>query len=59
PLAKLNNLYWLNLDNNQIVDTAPLAKLNNLKSLNLSNNQIVDTAIKELQVSLPNATIKN
>ncbi|MCG8330595.1 MAG: NACHT domain-containing protein, partial [Chitinophagales bacterium] len=43
-IGQLLNLNSLNLDNNQIVDTAPLAKLNNLYSLNLDNNQIVDTA---------------
>ena len=42
PLAELNNLTLLDLDNNSISDISPLAELNNLEGLFLVGNSISD-----------------
>lgn len=38
----MNNLQWLGLDNNQIVDITPLHQLDKLQRLNLNSNRIED-----------------
>jgi len=44
PLAKLTNLWHLNLRHNQIADISALSGLANLTRLDLQNNQILDIA---------------